>query len=106
MRSSPDLLVVTAEQARQALLEDELPRLVVEVLSPGAANRARDLEDKFDLYQAVSVPAYWVLDPVSQLLRAWRLTDSELIQVAEARADQLFSTDWPWPLSFRPYDLA
>ncbi len=101
----PDLLVVTAEQGRRALLEDELPRLVVEVLSPGAANRARDLEDKFDLYQAVGVPAYWVLDPVDKRHRAWRLAGNELRHVAEARADQLFRTDWPWPLSFRPEDL-
>lgn len=101
----PDLLVITGEQARRALLEDELPRLVVEVLSPGAANRARDLEDKFELYQAVGVPAYWVLDPEAKLFRAWRSAGSELLQVAEARADQLSTTDWPWPLSIRPDEL-
>ncbi|MGH9127552.1 MAG: Uma2 family endonuclease [Acidimicrobiales bacterium] len=102
----PDLLVVTAEQARRPVLEDELPLLVVEVLSPGAANRARDLEDKFGLYQAVGVPAYWVFDPMQTVLRAWRLIEGELVTVGETGAGQCFETDWPWPLSLRPADLA
>ncbi len=101
----PDLLVVTAEQARRARLEEKLPHLVVEVLSAGAANQARDLEDKFALYQAVGVPAYWVLDPEAKLLRAWNLAGSELVLSAEARADQSFRTDWPWPVSFQPDEL-
>lgn len=97
----PDLLVVTAEQAQRPMLEDELPVLVVEVLSPGAANRARDLEDKFGLYQAVGVPAYWVFDPPSAVLRAWRYRAGELVQVCEVGAGESFETDWPWPLSVR-----
>ncbi|MGH9129851.1 MAG: Uma2 family endonuclease [Acidimicrobiales bacterium] len=102
----PDLLVVTVEQAGLPRLEDELPTLVVEVLSPGAANRARDLEDKFALYQAVGVPAYWVLDPMTRVLRAWRLRGDRLIQVCDTRAQQSFDTDWPWQLSLRIADLA
>ncbi|MGH9127551.1 MAG: Uma2 family endonuclease [Acidimicrobiales bacterium] len=101
----PDLIVVTAEQARRPLLEDELPRLVVEVLSPGAANQARDLEDKFGLYQAVGLPAYWVFDPMQTVLRAWRLIDGELVAVGETGHGECFETDWPWPLSLRPADL-
>ncbi|MGH9127840.1 MAG: Uma2 family endonuclease [Acidimicrobiales bacterium] len=102
----PDLLVVTSEQARLALLEEELPRLVVEVLSPGAANRARDLEDKFALYEAVGVPAYWVVDPMKVTLRAWRFDGKALMQVAEVGAGESFEADWPWPVSMRVDDLA
>ncbi|MGH9062376.1 MAG: Uma2 family endonuclease [Acidimicrobiales bacterium] len=102
----PDLLVVTSDQARRVRLEGDLPRLVVEVLSPGAANRARDLEDKFALYQAVGVPIYWVVDPAERAVLAWRLIEGQLRQEAEVRAGEAFSTEWPWPLSFRPDDLA
>ncbi|MGH9067436.1 MAG: Uma2 family endonuclease [Acidimicrobiales bacterium] len=101
----PDLLVVTVDQAARVRLEDELPSLVVEVLSPGAANRARDLEDKFALYQAVGVPAYWVVDRAVPALLTWRLAEGELRPVAEVASGESFRTDWPWPVSFRPDDL-
>ncbi|MGH9070512.1 MAG: Uma2 family endonuclease [Acidimicrobiales bacterium] len=94
----PDLLVVTAEQAQRQVLEDELPFLVVEVLSPGAANRARALEEKFGLYQAVGVPAYWAFDPINAVLRAWRLRGREL-ELPSVAAGECFEADWPWPVS-------
>jgi Uma2 family endonuclease len=101
----PDLVVVTDEQSRRRRLEHELPRLAVEVLSPGAANRARDLEDKFTLYQAAGLPAYWVIDPEIPSLREWRPERGHLKLRAQVQGDGAFETDWPWTLSLRPADL-
>jgi Uma2 family endonuclease len=102
----PDLVVLTDEQSRQPRFQHGLPLLAVEVLSPGAANRARDLEDKFTLYQAAGLPAYWVIDPDVPSLREWRLDEGRLQLRAEVEGDQLFETDRPWPLSLRPADLS
>lgn len=101
----PDLLVISSGPDRERL-EDEVPALVVEILSPGAANRARDLEDKFALYQAAGVPAYWVVDPEVPSLRAWHLVEATLTPVAEVRRAEAFSTDRPWTLTLAPDDLA
>ena len=46
------------------------PRLVVEVVSPGAEskpNYKRDYLDKRDQYAAIGIPEYWIVDPD----RAW-----------------------------------
>ena len=46
------------------------PRLVVEVVSPGAEskpNYTRDYRDKRDQYAAIAIPEYWIVDPD----RAW-----------------------------------
>jgi Uma2 family endonuclease len=101
----PDLAVLSDKQSRQRRLEHELPLLVVEALSPGAANRARDLEDKFALYQAAGLPAYWVIDPDVPSLREWRLEHGALRERSSVAGDRRFATDWPWPLSLRPADL-
>ncbi|MHB8296163.1 MAG: Uma2 family endonuclease [Acidimicrobiales bacterium] len=100
----PDLLVIASGPDRDRL-EGEVPALVVEVLSPGAANRARDLEDKFALYEAAGVPAYWVLDPEAPSLRAWRLAQGKLALVAEVRHGEVFGTDWPWAMTLGPDEL-
>jgi Uma2 family endonuclease len=48
------------------------PELVVEVLSPGAANRRRDLERKLRLYSERGVLEYWAADPRAQTVRVFR----------------------------------
>ncbi|MFH1463258.1 MAG: Uma2 family endonuclease [Pseudomonadota bacterium] len=62
----PDLLVVLAEHAhrvREQFVEAP-PDLVVEILSPGTAGR--DLGAKRRLYEAATVPEYWIVDPESR----------------------------------------
>lgn len=100
----PDLLVITSGFDR-AQLEDEVPALVVEILSPGAANRARDLEDKFALYEAAGVAVYWVVDPELPALRAWHRIDGRLAQVADVGPGETFASDRPWALELRLDDL-
>lgn len=101
----PDLLVIASGRDLDRL-EDEVPALVIEILSPGAANRARDLQDKFALYEAVGVPAYWVVDPEVPSLRTWRLVEGRLAPVAVVRRGEAFDTGWPWALTLDPGELA
>ena len=61
--------VVWVSHARLARFEEAdrhlhgAPELVVEALSPGAANRRRDLERKLRLYSERGVVEYWATDP-------------------------------------------
>lgn len=65
----PDLVILREEhlaltQKRLTITRDmPPPRLVVEVVSPGRANRERDYEHKRRQYAALSVPEYWLIDP-------------------------------------------
>jgi Uma2 family endonuclease len=62
----PDLIWIS--HARFAAVSDVkghlrgAPELVVEVLSPGAANVRRDTELKWALYDAAGVDEYWIVD--------------------------------------------
>ncbi|MEB3292028.1 MAG: Uma2 family endonuclease [Synechococcales bacterium] len=64
----PDLVILHPEhlaltQKRLTItLEMPPPRLIVEVVSPGKANRVRDYERKLAQYAAIAVPEYWLID--------------------------------------------
>jgi Uma2 family endonuclease len=75
----PDVLAVAA--ANRGILGAKKvtgrPDLVVEVLSPTASSRRRDLRLKFSRYQRAGVPEYLVVDPAARtvaqhVLRAGR----------------------------------
>lgn len=67
----PDLLVHTAESkaalagASRATLTRDMPppALVVEIVSPGQANRDRDYRYKYSEYAARGIAEYWIVDP-------------------------------------------
>jgi Uma2 family endonuclease len=69
----PDLLYVSKE--RSDLVQEKNipgpPDLVAEVLSP--STRARDRHLKRRLYEREGVREYWVLDPVKNTVRVYRL---------------------------------
>jgi Uma2 family endonuclease len=48
------------------------PELVVEVLSPGAANQRRDREIKLRVYSRYGVDEYWLVDPAAQTIAVYR----------------------------------
>ena len=48
------------------------PELVVEVLSPGAANQRRDREMKLRVYSTYGVDEYWLVDPAAQTIAVYR----------------------------------
>ena len=47
------------------------PDLVIEILSPSTA--AKDLREKFFLYEKVGVKEYWIIDPANETLTVFNL---------------------------------
>lgn len=86
----PDL--VWASHERWARILDEngrlvrAPELVIEVLSPGAANERRDREVKLKLYSAWGVDEYWVPDRETEAVFVYRRQNARLELVATLRA--------------------
>lgn len=71
----PDLIYVSREHLH-IITERGVggaPDLVVELLSPSTRNRDRGV--KLRRYAAAGVPHYWIVDPRSRALEAYRLTD-------------------------------
>src|SRR5947209_301289 len=71
--------VVTGEKFTGAL------DLVIEVTSPGAENRRRDLLIKRQLYGKYGVAEYWVVDSENGSVEVYRLQDDRLERVATLR---------------------
>ncbi len=77
----PDLVILREEHL--ALTQKRLtitremppPRLVVEVVSPGRANREGDYEHKHRQYAALSIPEYWIIDPELATITIFQLAE-------------------------------
>jgi Uma2 family endonuclease len=79
------------------------PLLVVEVLS---RDESRDRLLKRARYEALRVPAYWLVDPTDPAsVTELRLQSGRYVQRARAEGDDEFATDWPFPLRLRPATL-
>ncbi len=69
----PDLVVICDRTKLDEKGCRGAPDLVVEILSPGSAQR--DLRDKFNLYQRHGVREYWVVQPVDRTVMLFRLRE-------------------------------
>jgi Uma2 family endonuclease len=82
----PDLVWISHQRRAEALDEKRhyrrAPELVVEVLSPGAANRVRDRDAKLGLYSRQGVLEYWIPDWEAQLVEVYRQRAGALRLVA------------------------
>ena len=89
----PDLVILKPEHielTRTRLtitLEMPPPELVLEVVSPGKANRARDYQAKREQYAARGIPEYWIADPHDQVVIVLRLEDGVYIEVGRFQGD-------------------
>ena len=83
---APDVVWVSRE--RLAAFRDATghlrgaPELVVEVLSPGAANERRDREAKLRLYSRQGVDEYWIVDWRTRTVEQFRREHAALRLVA------------------------
>jgi Uma2 family endonuclease len=72
----PDVVWVRRSRMAQALGADgnlhQAPDLVIEVLSPGTINTARDRELKLGLYSLRQVPEYWIVDWQGRQVEVYR----------------------------------
>jgi len=88
----PDLIWISAE--RLSVITDNprtgrrdgkfyaAPDLVVEVLSPGRDNEARDREIKLTLYSRRGVREYWIVDRFTQRVEVFRRNAQAALELA------------------------
>lgn len=98
----PDLMVID----RSLTFDSEVtipPLLVIEILSP--SSQRTDLMLKPQTLARFGCEHYWVVDPLCPAIRAFRLADGAYVASETVEKQELFSTDVPFSLSFRPADL-
>lgn len=86
----PDLVFVSNERWDSIVANDRFiaaPDLVIEIVSPGNENRARDLKAKHRLYGKYGVKEYWVVDGENRSVLVFRLASSGLEEVSILRND-------------------
>jgi Uma2 family endonuclease len=90
----PDLVVLREEhleltQKRLTItLEMPPPQLIVEVASPGKANRERDCDRKRAQYEAIGVPEYWIIDPPEHAITVLVLGQTRYVELGQFRDEQ------------------
>ncbi|WP_404783291.1 Uma2 family endonuclease [Altericista sp. CCNU0014] len=83
----PDLVVLRPEHldlmGRRLTITLDMPppRIVVEVVSPGQANRNRDYINKRAQYAAIGVPEYWLIDSDAQTVMVLQLQKGNYCEV-------------------------
>jgi len=86
----PDLAFVRHERWDQVVTGERFTGavdLVVEILSPGSANRRRDLEAKRRLYGKYNVEEYWIVDSENRSISVLRLEANKLNEIANLTGD-------------------
>lgn len=101
----PDLIVHTEEskaaligKTRATITRDMLPpALVIEVVSPGATNRARDYRHKRTEYAARGISEYWIVDPETQQMTVCKWVDGQYedaVFTGDSRIESEIAPDW------------
>jgi Uma2 family endonuclease len=79
---APDVVWVSIARRTIALSKDgklhAAPELVIEVLSPGSADRHRDREAKLKLYSRRGVEEYWIADWQLRIIEVYRRKHAQL----------------------------
>ena len=77
----PDIVFYTHERAREIISGERLvaaPELVIEILSRGRENVARDRIVKRQLYAKYEVAEYWIVDAENRAIEVYRLQNGTL----------------------------
>jgi Uma2 family endonuclease len=80
----PDIAFVRNERWDQVVTGEKFTGavdLVIEILSPGAANRSRDLNAKRKLYGQYGVKEYWIVDNQNLSVSVFRLKGKTLHEI-------------------------
>ncbi|USQ79861.1 Uma2 family endonuclease [Ornithinimicrobium faecis] len=99
----PDILVIH-DAGRHGSEITNPPVLAVEILSP--SSRRTDLVRKPEVLGRFGVEHYWVVDPLHPAIRVFRLVGETYHSGQIVGGDDLFETDVPFQVRFRPADLA
>lgn len=93
---APDVVWISHERMSNAVDSAghlrAAPELVIEVLSPGAANERRDREIKLKLYSRRGVGEYWIVDWMQRLVEVHRRQRGALRQVATLYAEDALTS--------------
>lgn len=91
----PDLALVRNERWNQVVTGEKFTGavdLVIEILSPGAANRSRDLSAKRTLYGKYGVEEYWIVDSENRSVLTFRLHGETLEEIATLTANDALTS--------------
>jgi Uma2 family endonuclease len=93
---APDVVWISRKRRAAFELDDGhlhgAPELVVEILSPGAANERRDRDVKFRLYSDQGVAEYWIVDPRTQTVAVYRRQDARIHLVETLQRDDTLTS--------------
>jgi Uma2 family endonuclease len=86
----PDLLFFSHERGKEIIANERLvaaPELVIEILSRGRENIARDRVAKRQLYAKHGVTEYWIVDAENRAVEVYRLAQGTLDLASILRAE-------------------
>jgi len=97
----PDLVAFSAKDAEEPYLTRP-PLLVVEVISPESL--FRDTDTKRREYADFGIPSYWIINPSHHTpsILELRLDGGQYQRITEARGEEVFETELPFPVRFVP----
>jgi Uma2 family endonuclease len=106
-RRVPDIVFLS--QSRLELVEKTFingaPDLIMEVVSPDS--ESRDWRKKYQEYERSGVKEYWIIDPASEVMDSYHLTEAGAYEQIAAQSDRIASLvvpgffvkpDWLWCL--------
>jgi Uma2 family endonuclease len=70
----PDIVFLAARRIENKRKPPKGADLVMEVVSRGAENRHRDLEEKPRVYARAKIPEYWIVDPETKTITVLTLS--------------------------------
>jgi Uma2 family endonuclease len=70
----PDLLFLASHRIKDKRKPPKGADLVMEVVSPGAESRKRDLQEKRRVYAKAKIPEYWIVDPKTKTITVLTLS--------------------------------
>lgn len=104
----PDVLVAERDAVLandSGVLDAEVVRLVVEIVSPGS--RTQDRLTKPALYAQAGIPSLWRVElDDGPAISAYQLEDGTYVEIATARPGERLELDEPFPVSLDPADLS
>jgi Uma2 family endonuclease len=100
----PDILVFRAADFDPDGYLCATPLLCVEVISP--SHPGLDTVTKRERYQALGVPAYWIVDPAEPSITDLRLREAQYDEAQRAAGHDRFATDWPFAVTLVPAVIA
>ncbi len=91
----PDIVFIRRERWGRVTSEQKVtgaPDIVVEIISPGAESRRRDLQVKRQLYSKYGVKEYWIVDREDRSVLILSLQDRTLEEIATLRDDDIITS--------------